>query len=334
MSTERSYFCTSCQLEQKQIPAEGFCSTCDEYLCEICFKYHIRLLVSRDHVLLHIDEMPQMEEKEATSSDVLEEKCECHRDKIVDFYCKTCDEVGCYICVTTNHKKCQVVYIPEHTKDMDDDKIKSEAREKACKVGEAKNAEKIVYRCKCNVELFLEKERNSIKLFRKEINETIDRIEQNIEKKISRKKKELLSMLESNSQNLAKQRNQLETSGRTLQRHIYTSTRSSKPIKNKMFVGLKLYTKEVKQIETCKEDLIKELQKQELQKQTFNIETSKDLRTSLRQVISAPERDLKTVRVKLEHLGHIDVKHNIETFSKQEKTLTKCCIIFLRCLFR
>lgn len=260
MSTERSYFCTSCQLEQKKIPAEGFCSTCDEYLCEICFKYHIRLLVSRDHALLHKDELPEKEEKEATSSDVLEEKCECHTDNIIDFYCKTCDEVGCYICVTTKHRKCQVVYIPEHTKNIDIDKIKSEAREKTCMVMRAKITEKNIYHCKCNVELFCEKERNSVKLFRKEINETIDRIEQNIEKKISRKKKELLSMLESNSQKLAKLRNQLETSGRNLQRNMNTSTISSKPRKNKMFVGLKLYTKEVKQVETCKEALIKELQ--------------------------------------------------------------------------
>jgi hypothetical protein len=92
-------FCEHCDKHDKQnVPAEGFCKECFEYLCAMCVKFHKRLLVS--HTIKDKDNMPQ---------DFCREKCSVHQDELVKFYCQACKKFACTECKTQDHRTCSMI---------------------------------------------------------------------------------------------------------------------------------------------------------------------------------------------------------------------------------
>jgi hypothetical protein len=61
--------------------------------------------------------MPDPAKSTGGAIDVCVEKCSKHPSKVVDFFCGTCDVLGCYACIRLNHRQCKkVVHIPDIVK--------------------------------------------------------------------------------------------------------------------------------------------------------------------------------------------------------------------------
>ncbi|XP_053406493.1 transcription intermediary factor 1-alpha-like [Mercenaria mercenaria] len=115
----RDIYCEPCVDDGKQNVAEGFCVDCSEYLCGQCYKNHTRYKAFKQHVLQDKDKMPLFTTK-ADAKDVCVEKCSLHTTKIVEYFCRSCDTLGCHACITLNHRVCKNVdHIPSIVKDIE-----------------------------------------------------------------------------------------------------------------------------------------------------------------------------------------------------------------------
>ncbi|XP_060567489.1 E3 ubiquitin-protein ligase TRIM71-like [Ruditapes philippinarum] len=109
-------FCEPCEKAQQQTIAEGFCVDCSEYLCGQCFNHHKRFKLFEHHVLQDKNSMP-LDPKHIVSKYVCTSKCQVHADEVTKYICKTCDKIGCNVCMTIDHRSCDgVKYIPDEVK--------------------------------------------------------------------------------------------------------------------------------------------------------------------------------------------------------------------------
>ncbi|XP_045161861.2 uncharacterized protein LOC123526681 [Mercenaria mercenaria] len=106
-------YCDPCQHDGHQLPADGYCVDCREYLCSACYSIHRRPAVWRHHQLLDAQAMPKI--KPATKvKDTCTDVCQKHTEKIIEYFCNEHETFGCSACMTTGHRACiKVDYIPE-----------------------------------------------------------------------------------------------------------------------------------------------------------------------------------------------------------------------------
>ncbi|XP_060567924.1 E3 ubiquitin-protein ligase Midline-1-like [Ruditapes philippinarum] len=107
-------FCIPCDRDGARVPAKGYCSTCKEHLCDTCYKHHKKQTPSRHHILLDQDSMPTTPIVPIVKDEF--DSCDDHEDEKLKFYCKEHDIVVCSVCVTLNHRLCNVEYIPKLSK--------------------------------------------------------------------------------------------------------------------------------------------------------------------------------------------------------------------------
>ena len=87
--------CSRCQ-----DPAINHCASCQEFLCKKCSESHDNWL--KDHDVLSIQELGNPK-----SQGRMRRKLYCmkHKDKVLEYYCETCEELCCIDCVVLNHTK-------------------------------------------------------------------------------------------------------------------------------------------------------------------------------------------------------------------------------------
>ncbi|XP_053391115.1 E3 ubiquitin-protein ligase TRIM33-like, partial [Mercenaria mercenaria] len=110
-------FCEPCEKIQQQKTADGFCVDCSEYLCGPCFSYHKRCKSFENHVLQDKSKMP-WDRKNVKTKDICIEKCHVHMDKVTEYFCASCDKAGCHVCMTIDHRKCNISHIPDIVKGL------------------------------------------------------------------------------------------------------------------------------------------------------------------------------------------------------------------------
>ena len=104
--------CQICITDGEHLPAHGYCQTCQEYLCETCYKAHKLPRPSRNHVLLDKSQMPVTQVEPKQSPCTIE--CIKHPNEFVKFLCQSHDSVVCGVCAVLDHQKpCSLEYIPE-----------------------------------------------------------------------------------------------------------------------------------------------------------------------------------------------------------------------------
>ncbi|XP_060596384.1 uncharacterized protein LOC132750421 [Ruditapes philippinarum] len=120
-----SIMCDVCPLDKKQAKAHKFCVDCQQYLCSKCCDFHRKLKVLQGHVLQDsklgykanrrvLPEEDAISKGKKDIKDVCNEKCLKHKNRIVEYFCKSCDQIGCSICMTTQHNKCSSLHhIPD-----------------------------------------------------------------------------------------------------------------------------------------------------------------------------------------------------------------------------
>ncbi|XP_053389581.1 uncharacterized protein LOC128552557 [Mercenaria mercenaria] len=182
----KDIFCEPCVGDGKQIEAEGFCVDCSEYLCGQCYNSHGRFKAFKHHVLQDKKNMP-VDVASTGVLDVCVEKCSKHPTKITEYFCRSCDTLGCSACITTNHRQCQTVdHVPDIVIDLENNeefkKFAEYFDEKLTLLKEKKN--KINSRM-TEVEEMKKQAKAELKKQRDEINKFFDHLEAEMDKKIA-----------------------------------------------------------------------------------------------------------------------------------------------------
>ena len=90
-----------CNVCEGDSVAVSFCLQCDTKLCRSCSKVHHNLPCSSDHVV---------EELFSLTAEQLAAKrqfpCNAHQEKAVELYCSSHEELICFPCAASTHRKC------------------------------------------------------------------------------------------------------------------------------------------------------------------------------------------------------------------------------------
>ncbi|KAL3891444.1 hypothetical protein ACJMK2_003706 [Sinanodonta woodiana] len=99
--------CDACNTEGTTAPAHGFCVVCKESMCRDCLKAHRKLKVAKDHTILSVEELdcnPEHVMKLAEGFTCLE-----HDGEDIKYYCKNHKLPCCATCFIKSHKLCSKV---------------------------------------------------------------------------------------------------------------------------------------------------------------------------------------------------------------------------------
>ncbi|XP_052818953.1 E3 ubiquitin-protein ligase TRIM71-like [Mya arenaria] len=180
-SDDATVYCQRCEEDGKRALTQGFCQTCQEYMCDPCIKAHKELKRSRNHVMLTKNKMPSFYPSTKQSDIGETEYCKNHPKEMIKFYCPTHGDLGCGECVVLHYRSCRVDYIADVAKDF---VIGNEFKEVEPSI---KRAEDLLSRSISNVNVLLvEVEHQSkyeiarLRKFREEINTYLDRREKEL----------------------------------------------------------------------------------------------------------------------------------------------------------
>ncbi|XP_053401568.1 uncharacterized protein LOC123540683 [Mercenaria mercenaria] len=110
--------CSVCAGKNLTREAEKYCVECQDYYCIPCTDMHKAFPSMRAHKLL---------DKADFSTHGLQsslpcfptERCQIHKAKLLDMFCKNHDEVVCATCVAINHRTCQDIHsIPDEVDNL------------------------------------------------------------------------------------------------------------------------------------------------------------------------------------------------------------------------
>lgn len=99
--------CLPCQRENEEETAIDMCITCEEPICGNCTKYHKRILTTRTHLIIPLNEPSRALQVITTLN--RNESCPTHPDKDVELHCNDHQTPCCALCVSTEHRKCSAV---------------------------------------------------------------------------------------------------------------------------------------------------------------------------------------------------------------------------------
>ena len=68
------------------------CVTCEQFMCQKCFKPHSEFPGFQDHVVLTMDELSKPENQSKIKKI---SQCNRHPKKKLKYYCETCEELIC-----------------------------------------------------------------------------------------------------------------------------------------------------------------------------------------------------------------------------------------------
>ncbi|XP_045208520.2 E3 ubiquitin-protein ligase TRIM71-like [Mercenaria mercenaria] len=178
--------CEPCAGDEKQIEAEGFCFDCSEYLCEQCFNSHGRFKAFKHHILQDKDNVP-VGAANIVLFDVCVEKCQKHTTKIIEYFCQSCDSLGCTACITTMHRQCQnVEHVPDIAKDLENNEelieFEKDIHDKLKMVNDIKAT---IRSRKCDVNKMKRRAMKDLNKQRDEINRIFDHLEAKINQTIA-----------------------------------------------------------------------------------------------------------------------------------------------------
>lgn len=178
-SKDDQIFCELC--ENVKTSADGACPDCDEYMCDTCFKHHLKAKACRNHVLVNLDELSLMTLKNR-EEDV--ETCKKHDHETIKFYCRVHDVTGCGDCMIFEHAACK----PEYIKDLlATFKTEEKFKQLFAKVDSMQmESEERLKKNKNEIDLLKEKTLMEIRQFRSEINDFFDKAEAKITSEVEK----------------------------------------------------------------------------------------------------------------------------------------------------
>ncbi|XP_045187962.2 E3 ubiquitin-protein ligase TRIM33-like isoform X2 [Mercenaria mercenaria] len=98
--------------------AEKYCVECQDYYCIPCTDMHKTFPLLGGHKLLDKAEFSTHGLQTSLPS-FPTERCQIHKAKLLDMFCKNHDEVVCATCVAINHRTCQDIHsIPDEVDNL------------------------------------------------------------------------------------------------------------------------------------------------------------------------------------------------------------------------
>jgi hypothetical protein len=94
-------------------PAVAHCLTCSDHLCESCFQLHKKQKITRDHDVVMLKDLHQMDWKTGVKSVRRKLHCDEHKDEPLKLFCKTCEKVICRDCALVKHRQHEYVFVHE-----------------------------------------------------------------------------------------------------------------------------------------------------------------------------------------------------------------------------
>ena len=83
--------------------APNFCTTCEMLLCRKCLtEFHDFWPPNKNHNVVSVNEMSSHESQQKMRKELY---CNKHKDKVLEIFCKTCKELCCIDCMSSNHLK-------------------------------------------------------------------------------------------------------------------------------------------------------------------------------------------------------------------------------------
>jgi hypothetical protein len=183
-------FCLPCDRDGERLAAHGFCKNCHEHLCKSCYKFHKKHTLSRDHKLLNKTNMPHTMPRPSTvrfrQHDYYTKSCPQHKKETIKYFCEDHKTLLCSVCVTLEHQPtyCRVNYIPNISKNTIDGLEYREILKTMTAISiqyhELKDhADKAFVKSNSSLNHVL----LDIKEFRKEINQRLDELEVQAERR-------------------------------------------------------------------------------------------------------------------------------------------------------
>ena len=169
--------CNPCEYEGVTKKAISFCPECTENLCELCDISHRKMKLTRSHRLVSGLKMPPKEHcmKELSFGSIL---CSCTKND-VSVCCSDHDDLVCQDCKTLNHRKCKSSSIEEMSVSFNSTKT-DETFNNVTTLNDKIRA--LLTSRKddlCNLAQDINICRENAKLFRAEMNELLDKMEDN-----------------------------------------------------------------------------------------------------------------------------------------------------------
>jgi hypothetical protein len=187
--------CELCHIGDTQIAnADGVCLECDQFMCNTCFQYHLKVKSCKNHVL--VDTAKSALQKESDIAII----CKTHCGELIKFYCRKHEIVGCGECMIPEHSPCQPENIKDLSKDFQEDDSFKSLLGKLDDIRSAiiDNKKRVEDGLKSNITM-QEEAKEEIKKFRTRINDYLDKAESNILQELENthcKNKEILEKLE------------------------------------------------------------------------------------------------------------------------------------------
>ncbi|XP_053388419.1 transcription intermediary factor 1-beta-like, partial [Mercenaria mercenaria] len=246
------FTCSPCAEQNKNREAVRYCVECQDYYCQSCTDMHKMFPAMRGHKLLNKADFNSSSHQQNLPQ-VPTERCNVHKTKVIDMYCRDHDEVCCTSCVAENHRPCSsVTSITDVVKQREETE-----RDVETLIQEFSSLKKVCLQIKSGgdesmskIDLAKEMAYEAIKHNRKELETVLDQLENTSRKQVEHEHRRL-----SNQHVEAKQK-AMELENRLTKR--ISSLQSSTSNKAQQFVSEKLGLKDLAEISEIANTILKD----------------------------------------------------------------------------
>ena len=102
-----------CESGVDEHPAIAHCLTCSHHLCEGCFELHKKQKLTREHSLVMLKDLQQLDRRTGIKSVRRVQRCTEHKDEPLKLFCKSCEKVICRDCALVTHREHSYVFVHE-----------------------------------------------------------------------------------------------------------------------------------------------------------------------------------------------------------------------------
>ncbi|VDI72449.1 Hypothetical predicted protein [Mytilus galloprovincialis] len=239
MASASGKMCGVCETQLVLREAALWCPECDEGLCSSCEKHHRASKATKNHEVTSVNNYKQLPPEIAS----IKQNCSDH-DKKYQHYCSQHQELCCPLCITTNHKKCDLLAIDEIVKMSKSsalfDVMEQSLEDMTIKLG------RIVEDRILNMEKFQEQRQRfetDIKEMRDKINRHLDKLETEIQHDIQAAEQKAQSQTDNLHSKIADH----EKSQDELQKNIFATKMFATDLQ--AFFGGKMFEAEIQKEE-------------------------------------------------------------------------------------
>ncbi|XP_052781796.1 uncharacterized protein LOC128218228 [Mya arenaria] len=199
-------FCQTCANDGKDIPPDAFCTVCKEFMCSNCARVHRNMTFTKSHPLQDKSTMPSSLQPE-TENKHFTETCQRHAEEFIKYFCPNHETLLCGDCLAEKeHSSCTIERISEVAK-----RYKEGPKYNGLKAGlvqvvnDIGNLSDNIHASMKSIDEDSFTNIKALRKFRNDINQYLDKREQELLEEIEQKKQKsqsLLSELKSNCQDI------------------------------------------------------------------------------------------------------------------------------------